>query len=36
VSRSGEIDPLAAGELAAGFILAALRGIDPALVDGGS
>lgn len=33
VSRDRRIDPLAAGELASGFILAGLRGVDPALLE---
>lgn len=33
VSRSPGVDPIAAGELATGFIMAALRGLDPALLE---
>jgi hypothetical protein len=33
VSHSPGVDPIAAGELATGFVMAALRGLDPALLD---
>ncbi|MEQ0559790.1 TetR/AcrR family transcriptional regulator [Amycolatopsis sp. NEAU-NG30] len=33
VSHSPGADPIAAGELATGFVMAALRGLDPALLD---
>ncbi|UOX92535.1 TetR/AcrR family transcriptional regulator [Amycolatopsis sp. FBCC-B4732] len=33
VSHSPGVDPIAAGELATGFVLAALRGLDPVLLD---
>jgi AcrR family transcriptional regulator len=33
VSHSPGLDPIAAGELASGFVMAALRGLDPALLD---
>ncbi|OXM65706.1 TetR/AcrR family transcriptional regulator [Amycolatopsis vastitatis] len=33
VSHSPGIDPIAAGDLATGFVMAALRGLDPALLD---
>ena len=33
VSHSPGLDPMAAGELATGFVMAALRGLDPALLD---
>ncbi|MFJ7219341.1 TetR/AcrR family transcriptional regulator [Amycolatopsis sp. NPDC098790] len=33
VSHSPGVDPIAAGELATGFVMAAVRGLDPALLD---
>jgi AcrR family transcriptional regulator len=33
VSHTPGVDPLAAGELATGFVMAALRGLDPVLLD---
>lgn len=33
VSHSPGLDPIAAGELATGFVMAALRGLDPALLE---
>ncbi|WIV55715.1 TetR/AcrR family transcriptional regulator [Amycolatopsis nalaikhensis] len=33
VSHSPGLDPIAAGELATGFVMAAVRGLDPALLD---
>ncbi|MEV4052477.1 TetR/AcrR family transcriptional regulator [Amycolatopsis sp. NPDC049688] len=33
VSHSPGLDPIASGELATGFVMAALRGLDPALLD---
>jgi len=33
ISHSPGVDPIAAGELATGFVVAALRGLDPALLD---
>lgn len=33
ISHTPEVDPIAAGELATGFVMAALRGLDPQLLD---
>jgi hypothetical protein len=33
LSHAGDVDPIAAGELASGFINAAIANLDPALLD---